>query len=370
LGGSAIAMSDPMPPRTVTVVIPTYREVENLPRLVERLRAVRDSGLDIDVLLMDDDSRDGSAERVADFRLPWLRLVTRTTNRGLSFAVLDGLKLSDRDLLVVMDADLSHPPEKIPELLAALDAGADMAVGSRFADGGTTADDWGMLRWVNSRIATFLAWPLTTLRDPMSGFFALRRDTFAAGTNFDPIGYKVLLELIIKCRCRAVIEVPIHFDNRLYGASKLTFKEQLRYLRHLRRLYTYKFGTWSHLAQFLGVGLSGLFVNLGVLTHGHFRLDDVEFHAQSPLQLFLCARPLDHSSVPRVRCRMRRRRRRQLLGNNPAMARGTPQADCFDGRRARRHSIQLRRQPLRGISREARQTLARSVTARLPRGQN
>jgi dolichol-phosphate mannosyltransferase len=255
-----------MPPRTVTVVIPTYREVENLPRLVERLRAVRDSGLDIDVLLMDDDSRDGSAERVADFRLPWLRLVTRTTNRGLSFAVLDGLKLSDRDLLVVMDADLSHPPEKIPELLAALDAGADMAVGSRFADGGTTADDWGMLRWVNSRIATFLAWPLTTLRDPMSGFFALRRDTFAAGTNFDPIGYKVLLELIIKCRCRAVIEVPIHFDNRLYGASKLTFKEQLRYLRHLRRLYTYKFGTWSHLAQFLGVGLSGLFVNLGVLT--------------------------------------------------------------------------------------------------------
>ena len=253
-------------PRTVTVVIPTYREVENLPHLVERLSAVRAATeLDIDVLLMDDDSRDGSAERVIAFGLPWLRLVTRTTNRGLSFAVLDGLKLSDREFLVVMDADLSHPPEKIPELIAAL-AGADMAVGSRFTDGGTTADDWGVLRWVNSRIATFLAWPLTTLSDPMSGFFALRRDTFMAGTDFDPIGYKVLLELIIKCRCRVVVEVPIRFDNRLYGASKLTFKEQLRYLRHLRRLYTYKFGTWSHLVQFLVVGVSGLFVNLGVLT--------------------------------------------------------------------------------------------------------
>jgi dolichol-phosphate mannosyltransferase len=262
--------------RTVSVIIPTYREVENIPYLVERLSALRaGSELDIDVLLMDDDSGDGSAERVLAFGLPWLRLVTRTTNRGLSFAVLDGLKLSDREFLVVMDADLSHPPEKIPDLIAAIDSGADMAVGSRFTEGGTTADDWGVLRWVNSRIATFLAWPLTTLHDPMSGFFALRRDTFSAGRDFDPIGYKVLLELIIKCRCRVVVEVPIRFDNRLYGTSKLTLKEQLRYLRHLRRLYTYKFGTWSHLVQFLVVGLSGLIVNLGVLTLAlHFGIEE------------------------------------------------------------------------------------------------
>ena len=100
----------------------------------------------------------------------------------------------------------------------------------------------------------------------MSGFFALRRATFAAGRDFSPIGYKILLELIIKCRCERVVEVPIHFDDRRYGQSKLTIKEQLRYIQHLRRLYVYKYGTWSHLAQFLVVGASGLLVNLLVLT--------------------------------------------------------------------------------------------------------
>jgi dolichol-phosphate mannosyltransferase len=251
----------------VTLVIPTFREADSIPHLAARLSALRTTAeLDLDVLLMDDDSRDGSAERVAALGLPWLRLITRTTNRGLSYAVLDGLRLAQRDLLVVMDADLSHPPEKIPQLIAAIEGGADMAVGSRFVEGGTTADDWGLLRWLNSRIATFLALPLTNLDDPMSGFFALRRATFEAGRDFDPIGYKVMLELIIKCRCRSVVEVPIHFGNRVHGQSKLTLPEQLRYVRHLRRLYTYKFGTWSHFGQFLLVGLTGLVINLSVLT--------------------------------------------------------------------------------------------------------
>ncbi len=252
---------------SVTLVIPTFREADNIPHLAARLASLRDAGpWDLEVLLMDDDSRDGSAERVVALDLPWLRLITRTANRGLSFAVLDGLARSQREFLVVMDADLSHPPEKIPALLAAIQSGADMAVGSRFVEGGSTADDWGVLRWLNSRIATFLARPLTHLEDPMSGFFALRRTTFAAGRDFDPIGYKVMLELIIKCRCHIVVEVPIHFGNRAHGESKLTLQEQLRYVRHLRRLYTYKFGTWSHFGQFLLVGLTGLIINLSVLT--------------------------------------------------------------------------------------------------------
>lgn len=252
---------------TVTVVVPTYREVESIPHLLARLKAVREStGLDIEVLLMDDDSRDGSEELVASLGLPWAKMITRTSGRGLSHAVLDGLKLSNRDVLVVMDADLSHPPEKIPEMLASLDQGMEVAVGSRFADGGSTADDWGPLRWLNSRVATLLALPLTTLSDPMSGFFALHRATLSRGRDFNPIGYKILLEVIIKCHCRRVIDIPIHFDNRRFGESKLSFGEQLKYIRHLRRLYIYKFGTWSHLIQFLVVGLSGLVVNLGALT--------------------------------------------------------------------------------------------------------
>jgi len=252
---------------SVTVVVPTYREVENIPHLVARLQGVREQfGLDLELLLMDDDSRDGSDKVVETLLLPWVYLVTRTTNRSLSFAVLDGLVRSERDVLVVMDADLSHPPEKIPEMVALLAGNVDVVVGSRFADGGSTADDWGVLRWLNSRVATLLALPLARLSDPMSGFFAMRRSTFLAGRDFNPIGYKILLELILKCRCSRIVEVPIYFDNRRFGKSKLSLKEQLKYLQHLRRLYIYKYGTWSHLLQFLVVGFSGLVVNLLALT--------------------------------------------------------------------------------------------------------
>lgn len=249
------------------VVVPTYREAENIPHLVKRLGAVRDrEGLDLELWLVDDDSRDGTEEIVRSLDLPWVHLVVRKADRGLSQAVLDGLRRCKRDVLVVMDADLSHPPEKIPEMVDALADGADFVVGSRFVAGGSTDDDWGLFRWLNSRVATLLARPLTSLEDPMSGFFALSRETFEGGRDFNPVGYKIGLELVIKCRCALVKEIPIHFSDRRFGKSKLSLKEQLKYVKHVRRLYDYKFGTWSHLAQFLVVGASGLAVNLAVLT--------------------------------------------------------------------------------------------------------
>ncbi len=255
------------PVDSVSVVVPTFREAENIPHLIARLQGLRHStGLDLEVLLMDDDSGDGSTEIVTALALPWVRIVTRKANRGLSNAVVDGMTLAEGDFVVVMDADLSHPPEKIPELIAAVKSGVDLAVGSRFTEGGTTADDWGPLRWLNSRVATILAMPLSNISDPMSGFFAMRRSTFDAAQDINPVGYKILLEIIVKCRCRLTVEVPIHFENRRFGASKLSLKEQLQYFRHLRRLYTYRYGTWSHLAQFLVVGASGLVVNLLALT--------------------------------------------------------------------------------------------------------
>lgn len=253
--------------RTITVVVPTYKEVENIPLLVERLGAVRVAqGFALDVLFMDDDSKDGSAELVQKIGLPWVQLITRTSDRGLSQAVLDGLSRASGEVLVVMDADLSHPPEALPAMLAQLDDGAEFVVGSRFIDGGTTDDDWGVFRWLNSRVATLLAFPLTTIDDPMSGFFMLRRETFASHTGYTPIGYKIGLELLVKCQCRDVREVPIHFADRQHGKSKLTLAEQLRYLQHIRRLYIHKFAFWSELTQFLLVGASGLGVNLLVLT--------------------------------------------------------------------------------------------------------
>ena len=251
----------------VTVIVPTYREVENLPLLIERIGKVRDEqGLDIDVLIMDDDSRDGSVELIAARPEKWVQIVVRTADRGLSPAVLEGFNRGKGDVLVCMDADLSHPPEAIPAMLRKLDDGADFVVGSRYAAGGTTSDDWGVLRWINSRAATLLARPLTNLRDPMSGFFALARSTFLAGSNFNPIGYKIGLELLVKCRCERVNEVPIHFEDRRFGESKLTMKQQLLYLQHLRRLYIFKFGVWSQLMQFLIVGAVGTAVNLCALT--------------------------------------------------------------------------------------------------------
>lgn len=265
---SCLSSSDSkVPVRTLTVVVPTYKEVANIPLLVERLRVVRESGrVVLDVLFMDDNSQDGSAELVEQLGLSWVKLITRTQDRGLSQAVLDGLRRSQSDVLAVMDCDLSHPPEVLPLMLAQLEDGADFVVGSRFVEGGTTDDDWGLFRWLNSRVATLLALPLTTIQDPMSGYFMLRRATFEAGREFSPLGYKIGLELYVKCHCRDAREVPIHFADRQFGESKLSLKEQLRYLRHIRRLYAYRFGIWSQLVQFLIVGASGLVVNLALLT--------------------------------------------------------------------------------------------------------
>jgi len=251
----------------VTVVVPTYKEAENLPHLIGRLAKVREEhGLDLNVLIMDDDSRDGSAEIVAARPEKWVQIVVRTADRGLSPSVLDGMMRAEGEILVCMDADLSHPPEAIPQMLRKLEEGADFVIGSRYVKGGSTSDDWGFLRWINSRVATWLARPLTSARDPMAGFFAFRRSTFAAGRSFNPVGYKIGLEFIVKCGCERVVEVPIHFEDRQLGKSKLTMRQQLLYVKHLRRLYTFKFGAWSQLVQFLTVGGLGTVVNLALLT--------------------------------------------------------------------------------------------------------
>ena len=251
----------------VTVVVPTYKEAENLPHLIDRLAKVReDHGLDLDVLIMDDDSGDGSAELVAARPETWVKIVVRTADRGLSPSVLEGMNRAEGEVLFCMDADLSHPPEAIPQMLRKLEEGADFVIGSRYVKGGSTSDDWGILRWLNSRVATFLARPLTSARDPMAGFFAFRRSTFRAGSAFNPVGYKIGLEFIVKCGCERVVEVPIHFEDRQLGKSKLTMRQQLLYVKHLRRLYTFKFGAWSQLVQFLTVGGLGTVVNLALLT--------------------------------------------------------------------------------------------------------
>jgi dolichol-phosphate mannosyltransferase len=271
---------------SVTIVAPTYKEAENIQALTERVARMRESsGLDAELIIVDDDSRDGTEEIFQRLNLPWARLIVRKEDRGLSQAVLEGFCSAKNDMLVVMDADLSHPPETIPAMVEALENGGDFVIGSRYVPGGSTDEEWGVFRQLNSRVATILARPLTTVKDPMSGFFMLRRETFQSSAPLNPVGYKIALELLVKCRCRNVVEIPIHFSLRRCGSSKLSLKEQLKYIQHLRRLYVFKFGNWAHFAQFSLVGVSGTVVNLATLM---LCLElDVPIHAAVAVAIFV-----------------------------------------------------------------------------------
>jgi len=224
------------PPR-VSVIVPTYNERDNLPELARRVFEVLDPD-EAELLIVDDDSPDGTAQVAAELaaRYP-VRCLVRRGERGLATAVISGLRQARGEVCVVMDADLSHPPEAIPQLLAAMeDTSVQAAVGSRFVPGGKVDLHWPLHRRLNSLLGRLAARPLTSVRDMMAGFFCVRRSEI----DFDrlaPIGYKILLELIVRHGWRRIVEVPITFRDRAAGETKLNLAEQLRYLRHLGRLY-------------------------------------------------------------------------------------------------------------------------------------
>lgn len=254
----------------LTVIVPTYCEADNLAVLVPRIvESVNAADIDTEILIVDDNSPDNTVSVCAELagHFP-VRLIVRHSERGLSSAVVRGMDEAKGDVLLVMDADLSHPPERIEALFRSIEEDdADFVIGSRYVDGGTTAEDWGLLRWLNSKAATILARPLTAAQDPMAGFFALRREAFTRNRDrLDPIGYKIGLELIVKCDCQSVAEVPIDFSDRLNGESKLTLTEQLNYVRHLKRLYEYRFRESAYLLKFLGVGSTGMLVDLAAFS--------------------------------------------------------------------------------------------------------
>jgi dolichol-phosphate mannosyltransferase len=228
----------------VSVVVPTLNEGENLPALVRRIRIAL-GGISYEVLVVDDGSSDETPNVCAQLAAQGhpLRLhVRERPEAGLSGAVLHGFSRARGNVLAVMDADLQHPPEYLPALICPVGAGeADFAIGSRYVNGGAVHEEWGICRQANSYVATLLARPLVgRLRDPMSGFFAVRRDTVQQAKPLNPLGYKIALELMCKCSLRRIREVPIRFDRRAAGRSKLTTSQQLRFLRHLARLYVFQ----------------------------------------------------------------------------------------------------------------------------------
>ena len=250
--------------QTLTIIVPTFREADNIAPLVERIDgALSGTGIEWELLLVDDDSNDGSEAVAAELarRLPVRMLTRRETPRDLSLAVIEGIRLSRFDRLVVMDADLSHPPERIVDLLAALDGDCDIVIGSRYTSGGIVDRSWSLYRVLNSRLATWLARPLVKCSDPMAGFFATRRSRLPELRTLRPMGYKIALELMVRGHLR-VREVPIDFRDRSIGFSKMNWRQQIRFLRHLSRLYNYKFGSLARIPFFSVVGASGLLVDL------------------------------------------------------------------------------------------------------------
>ena len=234
---------------SVSVVVPTYHEVQNLRPLVMRISStIANARRPYEIIIVDDDSGDGTDEVVRELKdrgYP-IRLITRIGERGLSSAVIRGFSEANGETLVCMDADLSHPPEAIPTMLDCLDEpGVDLVLGSRYVLGGSTDEQWGVLRWINSKIATALARPLTSVKDPMSGFFSIPRTVYESAAPLDPVGYKIAVELIVKCNCSEIREIPIHFTKRRFGKSKLSLRERLNYLRHLNRLLRYKYHNFS-----------------------------------------------------------------------------------------------------------------------------
>lgn len=248
----------------LAVVVPTYREAANIKELTMRIcKAVTNAGIGAEIVIVDDNSQDGTDRICKDLSILYpLRLITRSSDRGLSSAVMHGIKESKSEYVIVMDADLSHPPEDIPHLVDALKRGADFVVGSRYITGGSTDARWSIFRWLNSKVATLLAWGLTNLKDPMAGYFAFPRRILDEAPSLLPIGYKIGLEILVKANCRDVMEIPIAFVDRTKGESKLTIKQQLYYLRHLRRLYQFRFPRATELVHFVAVGGSGVVVDL------------------------------------------------------------------------------------------------------------
>ena len=249
--------------RFVSVVIPTYKEAENLGTLLPTIADVLDSaGLSGEIIVVDDSSADGTEALCHEMHLTVpVRLIVRSGERGLATAVVRGLEEATGDVFVVMDADFSHSPTRIPKLVESLDS-CEFAFGSRYVSGASLHDRWNLFRSLNSRIATLLARGLTKVSDPMSGFFALRRDVFdRSRSTLNPTGYKIGLELLVRGRCREVQEIPIHFDERRHGESKLSFDEQIRYIRHLGRLYRTRLFE-SSILRFGMVGMIGMVVDL------------------------------------------------------------------------------------------------------------
>ncbi|MEH2388211.1 MAG: glycosyltransferase [Nostoc sp.] len=265
----------------LSLVIPTYKERDNIQNVVSILSRLLDESIpgNYELIVVDDDSPDRTWEIAQSLtpEYPQLRVMRRQQERGLSSAVIRGWQAATGSVLGVIDGDLQHPPEVLMQLLGSVEQGADLAVASRHVDGGGVSS-WSVVRRFLSRGAQLLGLVilpgvLGRVSDPMSGYFMVRRSAIANAT-LNPVGYKILLEVIGRGNVDQLAEVGYVFCERKEGESKVTWKQYIDYIHHLvrLRLSTGRVGRISRKVNFpIGrflrfglVGFSGVFVDLTV----------------------------------------------------------------------------------------------------------
>ncbi|HEX2676685.1 MAG TPA: glycosyltransferase, partial [Polyangiales bacterium] len=250
----------------VSVVLPTYNEALALPVIVPSiLRTLSEANIAAEVIVVDDDSPDGTAAVAEELaREHPVRVKKRTTERGLATAVLEGFAMSEAPVCVVMDADGSHPVSALPAMVRMIQEDkADVVVGSRHVEGGGSRD-WPVFSQIKSKLAAALAFGVTSMTDPTTGFMALRRSLLSR-LSLDPVGWKIVLEVVVKAAPVRVAEVPIIFTDRELGESKQSLRVLMQYLAHLGKLYTHRYPSLAELVKFSVVGLLGMCIDLATL---------------------------------------------------------------------------------------------------------
>lgn len=255
----------------LSLVLPTYNESQNIPKAISRIVAALEGvGLPFEVIVVDDDSPDGTWKLAqglgaADSRI---RTVRRQGERGLATAVAAGWAVARGTVLGVMDADLQYPPETLPTLWRALDQrGADIAICSRYAPG-ATVEEWSAMRWVISwgaRLIGRLVLPtaLEGIADPGAGYFLLRRSVIE-GVALRPRGFKILIEVLARGRYQRVVEVGLPYEGRKEGQSKLRSRQIFDYLAHLLDL-SRDTGEWARAATRAATAAGAIGLGFGVL---------------------------------------------------------------------------------------------------------
>jgi dolichol-phosphate mannosyltransferase len=263
-----------------SLIVPTYNESKNLAKLVEILTQLLDNYFihNYELIIVDDDSPDLTWQVGLDLmpNYPQLRVMRRQGEKGLSTAVIRGWQASQGEVLGVIDGDLQHPPETLTKMLDEMANGADLVVASRHVEGGGVSD-WGFMRRLLSRGAQMLGLMILPnvigrVSDPMSGYFMVRRSAIS-NCPMNPLGYKILIEVLGRSNIGSVAEVGYVFQERQEGESKVTWRQYVDYFLHLLRLRSRgritKLREKLHrpVKRFLSyglVGLSGVFVDMSI----------------------------------------------------------------------------------------------------------